>query len=195
MAKVESIQSGIKALKQQLSAPKDTSAGDVLRAINFIAQQQQVLMGAFGNLQQQVDNNQQSVTQLVKALKGAKLDLKAATSVQTQLSRIEKDLTGVPREFPVPKDIDIPDASKQLARIEASLKELPTSIPIPKDNDTLMGEIRDSLLMLFEKPLPESVKSDIMDLSQLMGEKKEFEISFDRDSQGFLESPIRIRQI
>lgn len=190
MAKVEKINEGMRVLKQRLAVPKDK--GEVLQAVHFIAQQMQVLMGAFGNLQQQVDNNQQSVTQLVKALKGAKLDLKTATDVQTQLSRIEKDLTTVPRAFPEQKDVVIPDVSDQLARMEKSLGGLPTELP--KDNDALMGEIRDSLLMLFEKPLPESVKSDIMDLSELMGEKKAFEFIPERDDQGFIERVV-VRQI
>lgn len=183
---------GIQSLKKQLSSGKDESASGVMQMVQFIAQQQQILLGHFGTLQQQVENSQQSIKGLIGQLEASKSDTKAANDVVKQLSRIEKDLGSVPRVFPEQKDVKVPDNAKQLVKLEEMMARLPTELP--KDNDALMGEIRDSLLMLFEKPLPESVKSDIIALNERMDQKKEFVFDVDRDNEGFIDKVI-VRQV
>lgn len=183
---------GMSALKKRLEGGEDHSAAGVMQMVQFIAQQQQILLGHFGTLQQQVENSQQSIKSLIGQLEASKGDAKAANDVVKQLTRIEKDLEAVPRVFPEHKDVVIPDNAKQLVRLEGMMAKLPTEMP--KDNDALMGEIRDSLLMLFEKPPPESVKSDIIALNDRMDEKKEFIFDVDRDNEGFIDKVI-VRQV
>ena len=183
MAKLKGLKGNIENIQKRLAG------GAADNSLAAFAQGQQVLTGAVINLKQQIEVDQANIKKLVDGLQehgkifGANsAEINKLLGMVSQLARIEKDLAGVPRVFPVPKDIIIPDNAEQFAGVMEELKTIPRDFP-----KTDLQETRDLLLAILEKVNVPPVTRSIF---QSTKQKTKWTFVIKRDDEGFIEQVV-----
>lgn len=147
MAKLESIQGGLANIKKRLEGQVESNMDGLSTEIRTLTHAVQVVMGALSNRDKNDSFTQSEIKRLAKAVNVLGRELKSMNDFAQRLGRIETDLKTVPREFPLPKDVVIPDNAEAFKSIQASIK----GIKFPRSKDTDLQPLTDLMLAVIEK--------------------------------------------
>ena len=147
MPKLNEIVSNVSSLQKRLAGQNTDSMADVKVQLSLLIQAVQVVAGALNNRDKNDDFTQSGIKKLAKAVNDLGKEVKSRPDLTKSLNRIESDVKSIPREFPLPKDIVIPDNSESFKALQASIK----NISFPKQKDTDLSPVLDAVFSVLEK--------------------------------------------
>ena len=147
MAKLEGLKDNISNIQKRLAGQNNASTDDVKAQLNLLMQSIQILTGALTNRDKNDAFTQSVIKKLAKAVNELGREVKSRPDLTKSLNRIESDVKSIPREFPLPKDVVIPDNSESFKALQASIK----NISFPKQKDTDLSPVLDAVFSVLEK--------------------------------------------